>query len=88
MTDAIRYTLHGLDVPRDGCYRIWTNSRTYRRAAQAWRIWLDAERALRNGQPVPEAARAHLKEAGIVMIAEPHKHPAADTYSLHGQGAQ
>ena len=56
----IRYYFKGIQVPREGAYKAWLASKTYKRARFADAIFTNAEHGREDG-----GASNHLREANI-----------------------
>lgn len=61
----IRYYFRGIEVPRDGAWKAWCASKTYKNARFADSIFTHAENGRDEG-----GVTAHLREAHIRIVIE------------------
>lgn len=61
----IRYYFNGIEVPREGAWKAWRASKTYKRARFADAIFSNAENGRDEG-----GATNHLREAKIRIVVE------------------
>ena len=66
----IRYYFNGIEVPREGAWKAWRASNTYKRARFADAIFSNAE----NGSDAGGAIN-HLREAKITIVIDEEQQP-------------